>query len=265
MSHLAEFDAILEQVERSFIEDAEDRLAAMERCVERVRGQTSCASEAMAELRRDTHTLKGAGAAFGFPAVTVVAHRLENYLAETIELSPAVLDDIQRYLDSLQDIVAGRRKPSAEEASLLLRTLPPPHAHKSGQVPLGVQEALVVTSSRIIGRLVAEALVQRGVRAVITQSSLEGFALALRAKPDLVIVSATMAELSGIDLARALTAMAATHTTPVAVLTSFSDRDLAHQGLPPGIPLLHIGPKLGSDLETVLGRCGAAHSRQPPC
>jgi PleD family two-component response regulator len=75
-------------------------------------------------------------------------------------------------------------------------------------------------------------------------------------KPNLIIVSATMAELPGTDLARALAAMATTHNIPVAILTSLSDRELAKQGLPAGIPTIHTGEKMSDDLAALITTYG---------
>lgn len=108
----------------------------------------------------------------------------------------------------------------------------------------------------MVGRLVARDLAACGIRAILTQSATEAFTLAIRMKPNLIITSATMAELPGTDLARALAAMATTNKIPVAVLTSLAEDDPARKGLPAGIPTIRTGPYLSDDLAAVITRYG---------
>jgi PleD family two-component response regulator len=87
---------------------------------------------------------------------------------------------------------------------------------------------------------------------VLTQSAAEALTLAIRMKPNLIITSATMAELPGTDLARALAAMATTHSIPVAILTSLDEGELNKQGLPQGMPTIRTGASLSGDLAAVI-------------
>jgi len=61
-------------------------------------------------------------------------------------------------------------------------------------------------------------------------------------------------EISGVDLAAALTAMPATRNLPVALLTSFSWGHSSLQELPPRVPLIRKGPSFGDDLAEALAR-----------
>ena len=96
-----------------------------------------------------------------------------------------------------------------------------------------------------------------GIRAILTQSATEAFTLAIRMKPNLIITSATMAELPGTDLARALMAMATTNKIPVAILTSLAEGDPGRKALPTGHPPpIRTGPHLSDDLATVITAYG---------
>jgi chemotaxis protein histidine kinase CheA len=74
-------------------------------------------------IRRQADTLKGMGAPSGFATVSTIAHRLENYLEKIGELSAKAVADVQRYFDSLSDIVARREEPDAQSAAALRRRL----------------------------------------------------------------------------------------------------------------------------------------------
>jgi chemotaxis protein histidine kinase CheA len=250
-------DDPLENLRQSFREDSAERLEGMDSVVQQCLEGAARLEAVLPQLRRDAHTLKGMGEASGFPLVSMVAHRLENYLddldAHRVELS---LMDIRAHLDAMNDAI-GRKAPADEATTAkILRALPMPRTFNPNDIELRNVEALLVTSSRVAGRLVARDLAACGIRTVLTQSPTEAFTLAIRMKPNLIIASATMAELSGIDLARALAAMASTNKIPMAILTSFSESELIKQGLPAGLPTIRTGDKLSDDLAEVITKYG---------
>jgi CheY-like chemotaxis protein len=252
----AHVDDPFTNLRQSFREDSEERLAGMDRQVEEVlEGKIAFAAIA-SQLRRDTHTLKGMGEASGFPLVSLVAHRLENYL-DDIDAAPdeAALLDIRAHIDAMAKAMEGHGIDDDTIAGVL-RALPIPRAFNPDDIELRNVEVLLVTSSRVVGRLVARDLAACGIRAILTQSATEAFTLAIRMKPNLIITSATMAELPGTDLARALAAMATTNKIPVAVLTSLAEDDPARKGLPSTIPTIRTGAHLSDDLAAVITRYG---------
>lgn len=241
---------------QTFREESTERLAGMDRMVEEVLGQKRPFAAAAAQLRRDTHTLKGMGEASGFPLVSLVAHRLENYLDDIDPAHAAdALLDIRAHIDAMDKAMEGHGVDDAAIARVL-RSLPIPRAFNPDDVELRNVEALLVTSSRVVGRLVARDLAACGIRAILTQSATEAFTLAIRMKPNLIITSATMAELPGTDLARALMAMATTNKIPVAILTSLAEGDPGRKALPTGIPTIRTGPHLSDDLAAVITAYG---------
>ncbi len=196
------------------------------------------------------------GEASGFPLVSLVAHRLENYLDDIDPAHAAdALLDIRAHIDAMDKAMEGHGVDDAAIARVL-RSLPIPRAFNPDDVELRNVEALLVTSSRVVGRLVARDLAACGIRAILTQSATEAFTLAIRMKPNLIITSATMAELPGTDLARALMAMATTNKIPVAILTSLAEGDPGRKALPTGIPTIRTGPHLSDDLATVITAYG---------
>jgi len=245
-------DDPFENLRRSFREETEERLGLMDKLVEEALKGAIAFAAALAQLRRDAHTIKGMGDASGFPLVSTVAHRLENYL-DDIDGQPyeRSLKDIRAYIDAMTSAMAGAASDDSAIAAVL-RSLPVPTAFNPDDVVMHRVEALLVTASRVVGRLVGRELGACGIRAVLTQSPSEAFTLAIRMRPDLIIASATLAEVSGMELAGALAAMATTSKIPIAILTSLSKDDLARQGLPAGIPTIHTGERLSGDLAAVI-------------
>jgi CheY-like chemotaxis protein/HPt (histidine-containing phosphotransfer) domain-containing protein len=245
-----------ENLRETFREDSAERLVGMDKLVEQALEGAVTLDAALPQLRRDTHTLKGMGDSSGFPLVSMMAHRLENYLDDLdATQGELALIDIRAHIDAMEAAMSGGPGDDGAVATAL-RALPMPRSFNPNEIELRNVEALLVTSSRVVGRLVARELAACGIRAVLTQSPTEAFTLAIRTKPNLIIVSATMAELPGTDLARALAAMATTHKIPVAVLTSFSDGELSRQGLPAGIHTIHTGEKLSEDLAVLITTYG---------
>ena len=74
----------------------------------------------------------------------------------------------------------------------------------------------------------------------------------LRTKPDLVVVSAVMPDLGGIDLAIGLAAMPETRNVSIAVLTSLDKDNELLQLLPKKVPIIRKGASFGDDLANAL-------------
>ena len=91
-----------------------------------------------------------------------------------------------------------------------------------------------------------------GYRATAIPDTLKALAYATRAKPDMMIVSAVMPQLSGIDLALALAAIPATRNIPLAVITSLDANDAQLKGLPPSVALIRKTSAFGDDLTKAL-------------
>lgn len=78
-----------------------------------------------------------------------------------------------------------------------------------------------------------------GFRVVTARSSIDALGMTIRSKPDLVIISATMEGLSGVDLRRAMSTMSATAEIPAMILTSFKNGHRALSGAPYNVKIIH--------------------------
>ncbi len=114
--------AMLRQLFRSEAQDALEAVTARVLAV----GSSAPSREALTEMMRATHTMKGAAGTVGLPAMVDLAHRLENVFAafhgdpgmwtrEIGELLVQVMDAMRGYLDIMQG-------PSGEAAADELRT-----------------------------------------------------------------------------------------------------------------------------------------------
>ena len=114
--------AMLRQLFRA---EAHDALEAMTARV-LASGSVGPAPEALTEMMRATHTLKGAAGTVGLPAMVDLSHRLENVLASferepslwtvgTADMLVEVIDALRSYLDMMDE-------PGADQAADELRT-----------------------------------------------------------------------------------------------------------------------------------------------
>ncbi len=71
-------DRIVAQLREAFLADARERIDLLQ---ESLREAAATAEKVLLTIRREAHSLKGTGASLGFPVVTLIAHRLEDYIA----------------------------------------------------------------------------------------------------------------------------------------------------------------------------------------
>jgi len=244
------------QVESEFLEEVQDILSALDVLLGNLRSRTVKVEEGLARLRRDMLTIATRGSTLDQPLVTIIAHRLSEYLADLKELDERRIDDIQAFLDQIRRVLEGEAPVSTAESAKLVRALPARQVAEfdPASVKISNVEVLLVVPDKAMGRIVERELAACGYRVSNVRSPFQAFETAIRTRPDLVIASAVIDDLSGVDLACALAAMPATHNLPVALLTSFTWGHPSLEGLPPRVPLIRKGTHFGDDLAEALSR-----------
>src|SRR3954452_9320795 len=119
----AAFAAIMANLRIDFVERSKERLLAMqEDAAALATADPKGRDAAVLALLREAHSLKGTGGSFGFAAITVIAHRLEDYLANGGE--HAIPGGVHRFLDTMQDILEVGHDPDSAALATLLARLP---------------------------------------------------------------------------------------------------------------------------------------------
>ena len=79
-------------------------------------------------------TIATRGSTLDQPLVTIIAHRLSEYLADLKELDERRIDDIQAFLDQIRRVLEGEAPVSTAESAKLVRALPARQraGHRSG-------------------------------------------------------------------------------------------------------------------------------------
>ena len=115
--------AILERLSAEFRDDCQEKIDHCGDIVRRLSKQRDNWRVDMVELQRRIHSIKGTAGTFGFPAITLIAHKLEDYL-KSLKSPAGHARDIQIFLDVIRDIAECGINPPKEEYPALLRTLP---------------------------------------------------------------------------------------------------------------------------------------------
>jgi chemotaxis protein histidine kinase CheA len=209
-----------------FIVQAETKTADLEEKIGTfLMSDSSDTEELILTLMREVHNLKGGGGTFGFPILSVIAHRLEDFITDADgSVERDFFENVLLFIDKIRDSLEFTNSTSDEEIDQFLRSLPvASSASDSAPALQSDLETLIISPSKTTSAISRRFLEKNGVRVVGTRSPTEGLILAIRSRPDLVIVSMVMEELSGVDVARALNNMTPTENTPVVLITSLPD------------------------------------------
>ena len=81
MTRSASTEDLEDRLRVEFVDDARDRLQVMYDALDGLaKGERSEVS-VIGVIRLETHNFKGMGTSFGFPTVSLIAHRLEDYMS----------------------------------------------------------------------------------------------------------------------------------------------------------------------------------------
>ena len=242
---------LFDDLRREFVITARQKLADLDDHVIAVSGLGHDDPEIVSEMRREIHSLKGMGGTFGFPALTAVSHRLEDFIASVGGFSVR-LDDIQVFLDCLNDILDADPQPDNDELAKIVRKLPAGNRSEDDEVEIATIEVLLVVPNQVLRPLLQHHLEQNGCRVVGVESPFEAIELSVRTLPDLVISSVVLAGLDGVDLLRMLNAIENTQSMKLAVLTSAATSDPMIANLPESISVISTDQSMLDDTLSVL-------------
>lgn len=243
------------QAENECRQDVEETLSQFDMLLGNLRSGAEAEDSGLGLLHKNAHNLYSQGRGLNMPAVDVLSHRLGEYLGEIKKLSPDVLNDVQTFIDKLHSVLEGDAS-AANDTPTLVRALP---ARPMADIDFGdiVQkdiEVLLIVPERSMARIVEKELAACGYRISNARSSFEGFKMALQTRPEMVIASMELSEMTGVDLSCAFAAMPQTHAMPFALLTSYDWGNPALDRLPPRAALLRKGKSFGGDLAEALAR-----------
>lgn len=191
---------------------------------------------------------------FDRPLIDITLHRLCDYLDDLSTPTETQIADLATYSSRLHDLLDGGS--TGDDAAELARSLPARRPKEMENVAQMDIEIMLVEPNKTAAKLVSRELRACGYRVTTVQDSIDALTYAVRTKPDMIIASAVLDAISGIDLACALGAMSTTRKIPFAVLTSYDRGHKALAELPGTVAVLKKGAQFGDDLADALSRFG---------
>ncbi len=245
---LGDNEGIVRELRREFLIEARDRLDDAQGALEGIFTGAIDRSDAVTTMRRNVHSLKGMGKSFGFPTISLVAHRLEDFLAEITASSNLDPADIQTFFDYIDEIVCSGVDPGLADASSLVRVLPTGSQFNAENFQAREVEVLLMVPSRMVSRMIETELAQCGYRVNSAHTPWEAFELAVCTLPDIIITSVVMDHISGAELVRALNQVSVVSNTQFAILTSFEPGHPELKGIPQNVDIIGLGSSFHDDL-----------------
>jgi len=244
---------MMERLRQEFLETADDRLGEMEGLVQDVRKDGAGDAAQIDNFRRVAHSLKGMGGTFGYPLISVISHRLEDFLEDAAVLDETLIDDTQIFLDRMRDVIDGVLDPDDATTADIVRALPAKRSAfdlESAKV-LDI-EVMTVMAKGTATKIVEQELKACGYRVNNVEDPFEALQYAVRTKPDMIIAAGVLPGLSGVDLACALTGMPTTGDIPVILFTSYDKEHSSLVALPKNVSIVRKGNMFSEDLAEAL-------------
>lgn len=245
-------DQLEREIEAEFVDETRDALYALEVMLGNFESGMVSASDALSQLRRSFLSLEVRSQSVDNAPMTILAHRASEYASDLREFGRDMVSDVQTFIDAIR-----RQIDHGGNAAEVVRQLPFRRI-----VDFDISEAIkklnieimLVIPDRAIGRFVERELAACGYRASNARSFFRGLETAVRTQPNMVIAAAVLEELSGIDLARALSSISATAKIPFALLTSYERDHPSLADLPDSVAIVRKGPQFGEDIADALSR-----------
>jgi len=252
MTGTLSLEDIEDRLRVEFIDDSRDRLNLMYRALDGVRSRNVPETQAIGQIRTEAHNLMGTGTAFGFPTVSLVAHRLGDYYNGLNQLGEREIADTLVFLDRIAGLVDRAEQPALAETNQIIRTLPIRYVFDVADVDVRDVEIMLVTPSKVVAKKVATEMAACGFRTITVHDPIEAFGIAVRVPPDMVVASMVMDGINGSDLIRALHAVSALKKIPMAVLTSLGKEDPRLRDVPPDAGIIRLGSHFSDDFAAVV-------------
>ncbi|WP_321392681.1 response regulator [Emcibacter sp.] len=241
--------------ESEALDEARDVAGSLEVRLQQVLSGEVKGEKAKAMLAQDASNLRLKVKAVKLPGLSSICQRLDDYLWHMDEIGDKNIRDLQQFSDKIMGLLDGSSTP-AEDVAADIQALPHHSTFDVGDVKKTDKDVTLVLPQKTAARVVERELVECGYRVSTVLDSLDAFEIILETRPDLVITTAVMPRLSGIDLACALKSMPTTKNGAVAILTSMELDHPDLKALPMSVGIIRRGEHFGNDLAEVLQRFG---------
>ncbi|TNE60737.1 MAG: response regulator [Alphaproteobacteria bacterium] len=244
---------LVEELRTEAIDTVEDRLHNLQEAVQQYLDGIIRSSDALAVVRLEAHSLKTVAASFEMKALKVLCHRFEDYFFNVKDLTPEISKDILYFADRMSECLDAFVNNTEIDVSQMMRKLPNKAGFDVADVTVTDIEVMLVMEPGLATKIVTRELLECGYRMINVASTMDAIQLIPSMRPDAVIVSRVMPELTGVDLACALRAMPTTRDIPVALIAT-ENREITD--LPIDVPVLRKGARFADDVADVFVKLG---------
>ena len=244
-------DATFQALREEFLEDAAEDLKNLLSYLNEAIAGSRPIDEVLHGARRVAVMLVGGANGFELPLVGVAAQRFDDYTASLAPDEAQGLNGLVSYTETLLDLLDAPDE-NEETAAHLVRRLPAKGTFDPDEIDVREIEVVLVMQPGVATRVIERELLECGYRVTTFGNSYKALEFATRTLPDLMIISAVMPDLGGINLCIAFKAMPATRNIGVAVITSLDLDDPNLKMLPPTVPIIQKSASFSDDLAKAL-------------
>lgn len=246
-----DLEAALSRLKQDFIEGSLEKLDEIDEIIDNIYNERGHRGDQFFQLQRDVHSIKGSAGTHGMHLLTLVAHRLEDFLEAAPRLNLEQWRAVQIFIDEMRILVDLGKDPAESERDAILARLP--HAQEettefSDQKKKKVT-VLVVMPPGVQRKLIGKELAACGFDLSFTDRPVEAIRLVMDLQPDAVLSNQEFRNMTGIELAKVLQEIRLTKETPFALLTS---SDVTLDELPAGSHIIKKGESFDTDLTDYL-------------
>ena len=250
-------DNLAARIRLEFLQELNDRLEEIAKIIAQLTSHRLDITQGIDDIYRNLIAIQSGSRSTNITAVETLAHCFLNYLQDLSTLTPRQLNELGDYHRAFHKVMSQGRPLDENDLRTLVRSLPPRWAFEvSDIIPNENIQILLVGNDRTSTMIIERELMACGYRSLTVTKSSEALEMVLRTKPDMVICTAVLDLLTGVDMACALSVMPSTRTLPVALLTTYAADDPQFSGLPPSVAIISKGERFGDDLARALSRFG---------
>ncbi|MFZ4761567.1 MAG: Hpt domain-containing protein [Alphaproteobacteria bacterium] len=224
-------DRLVNSLKDDFLQDCDARLSRMEAALSAFDEKRIDVQSLILQLVREAHNIKGTGSAFGFTALSMISHRLEDFIRGYGEDIVHKMPELYDYVDKLGNIVESGSNIDDGELATLLKSLPSySKLEKTEPNDLPPLDVVLITSSITLGRIIGRQLDGLGLNVSTFYDPFQALSYIVRMQPDLVVTSAVLNGMTGVDLLSCLQVMHHTgHILGIIVTSTKKDaKDNSH-------------------------------------
>ncbi len=249
--------AALEQIQREFIDASIERLDQLDNMLIAMRRKDEAFSETLGDFLRHVHSLKGQGGTFDLPAITHIAHALEDYVEVSPNIGEKELDGVQIYCDRMRRVFETGENPPDDELQQLLRlsTAGMNAEEIAGQDRKAV-DMLLVMPKGLQRKIIAQELDSCGFRVIIAKNPIQALDLALTHGSQMVLATMVMQPITGLELARCMRQIKKTSDVRFILMTSDDNNESDTFTLPKNTVIVRKGKDFTEDLALALMKWG---------